>query len=68
MKRLNLNYLVSVENLTDGINLISIKEGDQVVKMSFTNGESHYIVCETKEDAIKKVDDITRMSGYLILP
>jgi len=68
MKRLNLNYLVSVENGIAEIDVGSLKQGDPFVKMKFTNNEVHYIQCETNEEAIKKVADITRMSGFLILP
>ena len=68
MKRLNLNYLVRVETLTAGSDIGSFKEGDPLVKMKFTNNEVHYIQCETVEEAVKKVADITRMGGYLILP
>jgi len=72
MKRLNLNYLVSVENSTSEVDIPLdagyIKKGTPFVKMSFTNGENHYILLETNEEAIKKVADITRMSGFLILP
>jgi hypothetical protein len=68
MKRLNLNYLVSVENLTAGIDIEYFKEGDPLVKMKFTNNEVHYIKCETVEKAIEKAADITMIKGYLILP